>query len=521
MVDYEKYIKYKEVMICIELEEAPNDHETDLKSEIKPPENKPKPKPKPRMLVSHLKREKIKGRLEDWSKSLTAHGFSNIFLAKRKPIKILWILSLMSSIMYCIYNIYSEIRGYLKYDHSTHLETVVEMPTLFPTISICNINPFITKKSENLIREIFNLEYGINLTNYSLTPIELIEKLNYVNLKAKLNAYLPEYKDEHRKELGFSLEDILIECNYNHNACTHSDFVWFYSLNYGNCYRFNSGFNKIGDKQPIKRSVRPGSENGLSLVFFLGESENRFSSAWSTGLKIFVHNNTARPSIYDGIEVKMATSTNIGVKRTFQLKLPKPYSECIDLDDYEGSVIFESMKNSSYKYRQKDCFDLCLQKDIINVCKCYDLNYERLDNVSACVNSSQLTCANEEYLKYTKDNMNKKCTMHCPLECDEITYDYTLSSSDYPTEHVYDILKGDIHVSRVSNLTYSKFKERSLMVNIFYSQLNYLAITQVKKFQFMDLLASIGGLLGFFVGMSLLSFIELAEILMEIIMIII
>jgi uncharacterized membrane protein (UPF0136 family) len=57
------------------------------------------------------------------------------------------------------------------------------------------------------------------------------------------------------------------------------------------------------------------------------------------------------------------------------------------------------------------------------------------------------------------------------------------------------------------------------MVNVYYSKLGYLSITQMKKVEFMDLLATIGGLLGFFIGMSLLSFIEFLEIIIEILFI--
>ncbi len=522
MLEYKKYMEYKLKISRDEIEVFnPSNYDTNsilFKDQI---DESSKNIQYENKYLSNKKKEKIKGKLDAWSQSLTAHGLANIFRTQRRSIKTLWSIFLLFSVGYCIHNIYSEIKLYFNYEYVTHLETVIEMPTPFPTISICNINPLITKRGEFLVKKLFKEEYDLDLKNHSLTPIELIEKLDYINLKARLNAFLPEYGDESRKLLGYELEEILIECFYNHHICSHKDFVWYYSLNYGNCYQFNSGFDSSGNQVPIEKSYKPGAENGLSLMFFLGESKNRFTSTWSTGLKIFIHNNSVTPSRFEGTDVKPTTSTNIGVKRTFEYKLPRPYSQCIDFTDYKGSDIYKFMQISRYQYRQKDCFALCLQKDIIETCDCYDLNYQRLANVTPCLRDGQLKCANEEYLKYIKENINEKCSVYCPLECDEVMYDYTISSSDYPTEYAYEILKSDIHVSRVSNLTYSKFKERSLMINIYYSQLNYLAITQLKKFEFMDLLASIGGLLGFFVGMSLLSFIELAEILMEIIMIII
>ncbi len=176
-------------------------------------------------------------------------------------------------------------------------------------------------------------------------------------------------------------------------------------------------------------------------------------------------------------------------------------------------------KKSKYNYTQKDCYDLCLQKFTIEACECYDLNYPNLkEGVQPCIENDQLSCANSEYMKFIKED-KMKCLEYCPLECDDIIYEYTLSSADYPTEYAYQILKSDHHFSRYNNLTYEMFKQRSLHVNIYYSKLGYLSVSQVKKVEFMDLLATIGGLLGFFIGMSLLSFIEFFEIGIDILMI--
>jgi hypothetical protein len=145
-----------------------------------------------------------------------------------------------------------------------------------------------------------------------------------------LRAFLPEYGNENRSRLGFSLENSLIECFYNHQACDHRDFIWTYSLEYGNCYQFNTGFDSDGKSSvPIQKSFKHGLQNGLQLVFFLGKSNNRFSNKWVTGLKVYIHNQSSKASKFDGINVKTATSTNIAISRRFEQTLPKPYSNCI------------------------------------------------------------------------------------------------------------------------------------------------------------------------------------------------
>jgi hypothetical protein len=273
----------------------------------------------------------ITKRVQEWSKSLTAHGFPKLFIAKRLTVKFLWSLALVASISLAIYYIYKELVKYFHYEYESHLETIFERPSIFPAITLCHINSLKSKEAENLVVDIFKADYGIDLNgNHSLTPHELIEKLEDVNLKARLRTFLPEYGDENRRRLGFSLEDTLIECFYNHHSCDHRDFIWTFSLDYGNCYQFNTGFDADGKQTShVKESFVPGSQNGLKLMFFLGESNNRFSIKWSTGLKVFVHNQSSKASKFDGINVKTATTTYIGLSRRFEKIIPSPYSDCI------------------------------------------------------------------------------------------------------------------------------------------------------------------------------------------------
>ncbi len=192
-----------------------------------------------------------------------------------------------------------------------------------------------------------------------------------------------------------------------------------------------------------------------------------------------------------------------------------------DFQDYKGSELYEFIIKTKYNYTQKECFNLCLQKIIMDLCNCYDLNYARLkDNVSPCLSEEQLKCTDDEYMKFIKAN-KLKCVKDCPLECEETIYSHALSIADYATDNAYQILKSDHHFSRYNNLTFEKFEKRSVLVNIFYPKLSYLSVSQIIKVEFMDLLEHIGGLLGFFIGMSLLSFIEFIEIIIDVIFILV
>ena len=66
-------------------------------------------------------------------------------------------------------------------------------------------------------------------------------------------------KDEIRKKIGHRLEDLLISCKFNGNACTFEDFSWKFDRYFGNCFIFNSGKNNLEQSIELKKSFIPHS----------------------------------------------------------------------------------------------------------------------------------------------------------------------------------------------------------------------------------------------------------------------
>ncbi len=87
-------------------------------------------------------------------------------------------------------------------------------------------------------------------------------------------------------------------------------------------------------------------------------------------------------------------------------------------------------------------------------------------------------------------NAAKSC--QCPYECDTVTYDASVNRQPY-----YD--------ANISKLF------------LFYRQLKYESITQIPKTGFPELISAIGGTLGLFVGLRLLSFVEILEFVLQLI----
>jgi hypothetical protein len=68
--------------------------------------------------------------------------------------------------------------------------------------------------------------------------------------------------------------------------------------------------------------------------------------------------------------------------------------------------------------------------------------------------------------------------------------------------------------------TYEELKRSILKVKIFYDELKTTTITQDAKTSLSDFISFIGGTLGLFLGFSFLSFIELFEVILNVLIIV-
>ena len=459
---------------------------------------------------------KIASLLED----STSHGIPNIIRTKRTSIRILWTICFLAALGGCSYMVIKSISEYLEYDTVSKIEHITEIPTQFPTFSFCNINPLMTNASEKIVEDLLPL-FGYNSSMVIIDFRVQSYFFGSANLAALLNSSDPSFGDEKRKQLGYNLANSLFLCLYNGEFCRLDEFEWYFDLSLGNCFRFNTGRDSYGIQAKLKESVKAGPSNGLSLQFYLKPSSNKYSFAFSEGMRVFVHNNSIIPSFSEGVNVEPAKITDIAIQRTFIQKEPYPYSDCIDLNNFDSDY-YKFIIGLNRTYRQQDCFDLCLQKKIIENCSCYDMNYPKIINSTPC-KFENMECTQDVYKFFKNNKIDKGCLEQCPLECESIKYDLLLSNNAVLSRQGYELFKSSIdyfiHTNGEYNLTYEEMKQRYLFLNIYYSELSYIKISESPKTSIIDLLSNLGGTMGLFVGISFLSFIEIVEIIMEIIFI--
>ena len=311
----------------------------------------------------------------------TMHGLSRIIKTKNWIIKIIWLIFLLTSIGAFINYSIESLYDFLDYKVTTEIRTIYETPTIFPTVTICNKNMFTT-------------DFGIEAIRLTMNDLNIPDILNYTvfaNMSLQ-DRYIAsdnvtfgaanrvfKYSARDKRKLGHSIEDFLIECKFDDVFCKISDdFIWYFDQLYGNCFKYNTGFDSLGKAIPLKKSIHPGKfYNGLKLTLFESiPAPLKRISYTGHGFVIKLENSSYKVGGNSIIDLLAGVETNVAVERIYSMQLPSPYSDCIEEDNHQNTskpfdtTLYDMFINSNTAYKQTDCFDLCKQKFYISYCNC-------------------------------------------------------------------------------------------------------------------------------------------------------
>ena len=441
------------------------------------------------------KNDSIRVLLQERLYNSLAQAFLNFFKSQYLTIKILLFVFILSLTCLASFLVIQTIVTYLNYEVLTISRTIYETPTLFPKVTFCNVNQFTT-------------EYAYNQT----------QKQQVFNGDI--------LQDDEKKKFGHDLKDILIECYFNQNACDSTDFIWSFDYYYGNCYTFNTGFDSNGNKIDLKKSNLAGPDFGLQLTLYTNFYEELLSFANGFGAIIRIGNSSY--SMYDsnnGLFASAGFNNFISINREFKSMLPKPYSNC-EIDENSASFLsnwdfYNLIGRSTYAYTQQLCFSQCLQRKVINKFNCtFPYIISLYNDVKTCTRNLYQVILSD--LKQSLENnfIDLVCLPLCPLECNQTLWKSSMSSYQLVGSQYISKIKANIKLSSdfINRTIDAQTAEKSIVyINIFYDRLSYSLNTESPQMSNVNLVASIGGNLSLFLGVSVFSLCELIEVFIEIV----
>ncbi len=203
------------------------------------------------------KSRKLKDIFKECLSGTTGHGIPNIIKTEYVCLKIFWVVVWLIGLGLTIYIVSKSIMDYFDFDIISQIQIINDRPQLFPKVTICNTDPFVTDNSITFLADIIR-----NESAYS-QEIKTSGKTTDLDLVNHFILYVPGFKSvalfQAQKAnlstkilLGYDLNTIVQTCYFNENQCENSDFTHHYNLRYGNCFTFNS------DTATIKKSFNPG-----------------------------------------------------------------------------------------------------------------------------------------------------------------------------------------------------------------------------------------------------------------------
>lgn len=182
-------------------------------------------------------------------------------------------------------------------------------------------------------------------------------------------------------------------------------------------------------------------------------------------------NNEPLPIKINPLAFALGKSYSIKIEKTdIEYKLAKPYNNCTD----------SYPRTSEINYRQANCIEMCINRELGANYNCSVSSYYEVKGLQRCD-------ARFSSIRY---RLSFICEKECPKHCETAKL-YIKSSVDYsfPGFTTFWFTMSDL----------TSFK-----------------ITQIAKINEFGLISSIGGSLGLFVGISLLSLVEIVDILIEV-----
>lgn len=191
-------------------------------------------------------------------------------------------------------------------------------------------------------------------------------------------------------------------------------------------------------------------------------------------------------------------------KKSSQL-LPKPYSKC-DSVSLQNLPLVEEMTRQGIPYDRGLCSIFALQNWTLNNHGCHNLLYPRMS-----YDLSSPPCFNENIYTSIRVDANE-----CPLDCDQISYDYFYTEATFPNENWYEInlAQEPEYFERIFSQepSYQAVKSSFATILIVYEKITIEKVSEKPTVEFLNLIANIGGTIGLFLGLSVLTVTEIFEL---------
>ncbi|KAG5667655.1 hypothetical protein PVAND_015629 [Polypedilum vanderplanki] len=471
-------------------------------------------------------------KISSFANESSIHGIKFIFNPKSHKIsRLLWTLSFTLSIFGLIYYSKSVFVKYnSKPDFGVKIQQVAISKIPFPAVTICapffaspefaNFNEIMSKITNDnatekeikyFIANLFacdskflgNLFLEFNLTNFNI--VELIKESSVNRFKFLNICEFEMYRSECHEiftDRGICYTENLqhFETIYDNNSISN-DFYFESNQNSETIWSLDRGyFDKSSQKIPfrankkniftaiiaMKNSIADNVciSNGKSFTFILHLPNE---------IPTFFHDQFSLP--YENIKTVTLTATKFKADEEL-----KNYSPKI------RSCYFENEKKLKFfkSYTKNICDLECLANKTLEICGCVKFSMPREEGTPVC-GLDKIECYLEVIDNWPEEDIEAPCD--CLKTCNDIEYSIR-----------YEKLSNSEHIEALIEKIEQENLKNGTITELFIGFKDHI-VTEYETFvayKLQNLIADIGGLLGLFLGCSVLSLIEIIYYFYEI-----
>ena len=534
-----------------------------------------------------------------WEKFLQATSMPGLANAGKEQTSILrrviWLIAFTIMFYVSLCQIINIVKEYFTYPVTTKV-TVMNSPIVFfPAVTICNQNRI---NCCNLVHTMGACRANYSYCGFKSNKDEQFQLLDTMmkectteepilevkrtkresNNKPKAASSRPDYgvqttevkeaeeflmkymglSENVRQLIGHDFNDFIKMCTFRGSTCLESKlFLLRSNPEYGNCFTFNSNYNREDPLAGNRTSTHTGPIFGLSVVLNLNQKRYLLNGATQkAGARITVHDSALRGLVEeDGLDVAPAQSTSISIQETVKYRQKSPYtSKC--MHDWNETPYSEYLNmHTSGRYSIAECKRICFFKTVLETCNCFDphfLDFDKNKNGYNPCNQTQ-DAVDEiciEQVVHELETGIRNCS--CRIDCLERKYPIQLSTAVWPSKQYIDdaadefgftndagtdscidtsltaiatsnvTSKGKLPSSGVKSSTEDSdvktqlLAENLLRFDIYFQTLNVQNISESPTYDSYTLMSSLGGAASLYLGLATYMILEVIEFIIDV-----
>lgn len=429
-------------------------------------------------------------RFMKYIRATSTHGIAHVFTGKSKTRRVFWALLLLAAISYCLYAIIIETLEFKSIPTSTTIYTEHAGSLEFPAVTLCNLNSYRRSYLErNNLTYLVKGAFGVTSMLEAATKYcsELVR--GEFKREGEFSANLSIMDLQEQSKL--SIEDFVVECNFLGMPCNLSrDFTAFHTQ-LGVCYIFN------GQTPHVYGS---GLVHSLQLVLNIEEQEYGQNLNSDTGARVVIQSSGVPPiPAAEGISVPPGHNAFIAIRQ-------RDISDQSNTGRCRGSSNDVHMKLlQGYSYSLSACIQDCVFTEIAKNCKCLDGSAERPPSGPY----STLPVCQVRHLCCVVASLTSATECACDIACQYTKYELLTSYSSFPAPIKLEAL------ANLYNTSADAIRSSFLGIHIYFEELIVYREVTRRVESTASLLSGIGGLVGLFIGGSVITLTEFVVWLLD------